>query len=168
MSARRINTKIGDIFEARLKNGDRRYFQYVANDLTQLNSSVIRAFKARFDANAQVDLEILLSGDVDFNVHTMLKPGIQLGYWEKVGSSNNIGDPSKILFRFTNEFGEVPGKLASISHKWYVWRIGEEFRDVGRLHGENRLSEIGSVMPPIAVMNRLETGDYQYFTPGFE
>ncbi len=161
----RIVAKIGDIFEATLKSGESRYFQYVANDLTQLNSSVIRVFKRKFAPNEPVDLEALVQGEVEFNVHTMLKPGIQLNYWRKVGKSGNIGNPTQILFRETEDSGNVS---IQISHRWYVWRIGEDFRNVGRLKGENRLAEEGGVMPPIAIMNRLETGEYQYFIHGFE
>jgi hypothetical protein len=161
----RIVTKIGDIFEATLENGESRYFQYVANDLTQLNSSVIRVFKRKFAPNEAVDLEVLVQGEVEFNVHTMLKPGIQLNYCRKVGNSGNVGNPTQILFRATEDSGNVS---IPISHRWYVWRIGEDFRNVGRLKGENRLAEEGGVMPPIAIMNRLETGEYQYFIHGFE
>lgn len=41
--AKRIITRIGDVFEVQLDNC-KKYFQYIANDMTQLNSSVIRAF----------------------------------------------------------------------------------------------------------------------------
>jgi hypothetical protein len=169
MSKERIVTKIGNIFEVTLKSGERRYFQYIANDLTQLNSSVIRVFKRKYATDEKVDFEALLESEVEFNVHTMLKPGIQLGYWRKVGTSDKIGNPSNILFRETEDSGRgVNDQPVLISHKWFVWRIGEEYRNVGRLVGENRLAEQGGVMPPIAIMNRLETGDYQYFIPGFE
>lgn len=40
--AKRIITKIGDIFSVVLNNGNQRFFQYIANDYSQLNSSVIR------------------------------------------------------------------------------------------------------------------------------
>lgn len=43
--AKRIVTKIGDIFSVTLKNGKQRFFQYIANDYSQLNSSVIRVFR---------------------------------------------------------------------------------------------------------------------------
>jgi len=50
--AKRIVTKIGDIFSVVLDNGNKKYFQYVANDLTQLNSDVIRSFNAKFGASS--------------------------------------------------------------------------------------------------------------------
>lgn len=39
------NTKIGDIFCVKLDNNRKKHLQYVASDLTQLNSDVIRVFK---------------------------------------------------------------------------------------------------------------------------
>ena len=41
----RSNTKLGDIFCVKIDENNKKYFQYIANDLTQLNSDVIRAFK---------------------------------------------------------------------------------------------------------------------------
>lgn len=41
---KRIITKIGDIFCVEVDNDYKCYFQYVANDMTVLNSSVIRVF----------------------------------------------------------------------------------------------------------------------------
>lgn len=35
----------GDIFSVQLKNKRKKHFQYIGNDLTQLNSEVIRALK---------------------------------------------------------------------------------------------------------------------------
>lgn len=45
---KRIVTKIGDIFCVKTDRGCIAYFQYIANDMTQLNSSVIRVFKKRY------------------------------------------------------------------------------------------------------------------------
>ncbi|CAN5467527.1 hypothetical protein BH09BAC6_BH09BAC6_07690 [soil metagenome] len=40
----RVNTKTGDVFSVKLNNS-KKYFQYIANDSTQLNSDVIRGFR---------------------------------------------------------------------------------------------------------------------------
>lgn len=42
---KRIVTKIGDVFCAEIDNRIKRYFQYIVNDMEQLNSSVIRVLK---------------------------------------------------------------------------------------------------------------------------
>ena len=46
--AKRIITKIGDIFCVEVDNEYKCYFQYVANDMTVLNSSVIRVFSKHY------------------------------------------------------------------------------------------------------------------------
>ena len=42
---KRIVTKIGDIFQIKVDDIHAKYFQYIANDKTELNSDVIRVFK---------------------------------------------------------------------------------------------------------------------------
>jgi hypothetical protein len=71
----RIVTKIGDIFAVRLNDTNCKYFQYVANDLTHLNSSVIRVFKNKYDLQIKTDLSEVVKGEVDFYAHCVLKMG---------------------------------------------------------------------------------------------
>ena len=40
----RVTTKIGDIFSVNINETEKKYFQLIAFDQTQLNSDVIRAF----------------------------------------------------------------------------------------------------------------------------
>jgi len=42
------NTKIGDIFEVKINETEKKYFQLIAFDLTQLNSDEIVAFKKSY------------------------------------------------------------------------------------------------------------------------
>jgi hypothetical protein len=39
---KRVITKVGGIYEVRLDENIKKYFQYITNDRTQLNSDVIR------------------------------------------------------------------------------------------------------------------------------
>jgi len=41
----RRNTKIGDVFEVKVDEHRKKYFQYIIKDITQLNSDIIRSFK---------------------------------------------------------------------------------------------------------------------------
>lgn len=43
--AKRVVTKIGDIFSVPISDKEKRYMQLIAFDLTQLNSDVVRIFK---------------------------------------------------------------------------------------------------------------------------
>ena len=44
----------------------------------------------------------------------------------------------------------------------------DKFTYVGNLEGENRKAEIGVVMPPLAIVERIKTGKYNFVYPEFE
>lgn len=166
---KRVATKIGDIFSVRINEKNKKYFQLIAFDGTQLNSDVIRAFKEEYPTDVDSDMQEIVKGEVEFYAHCITKWGVKLGYWEKVGKSDGVGRLDHILFRGTSDYGHKKGdEPIRISNNWYVWRIGEDFRDVGRLKGENRRAEIGIVMDPESIVNRMKTGEYGGFYPDFE
>ena len=165
----RVSTKIGDVFSVKIDENSKKYFQLIAFDLTQLNSDVIRAFKRIYPIDANPDLLEIVTGEVEFYAHCVTKWGVKLGYWEKAGHIKEVGSLNHILFRDTNDcvckIGEEPIK---VSHNWYVWKINEEFRDVGKLIDENRKAEIGLVINPESIVHRMRTGVYDGFYPDFE
>jgi hypothetical protein len=91
---KRIITTIGDIFFVELGDGKKKYFQYIANDLTQLDSDVIRVFEKVYTISDSVDSTELLFGKIDFHAHTMINVGVKQffstrkegkmlsGYWQ--------------------------------------------------------------------------------------
>lgn len=158
-----IRTKIGDVFEVPLQDGKKGYFQYFANDPSQLNSSVIRAFAARYDVSENVQLEQIVNNQVDFHAHVVLRWGIELGLWKKIGNSKTLGTIVP-LFRDTEDYG----KKVAISSEWYVWHIGEKFQDVGKLEGENRKADIGVIIAPHNIVDRMQTGEFHFVYPKFE
>lgn len=166
---KRVVTKIGDIFSVRINEKNRKYFQLIAFDLTQLNSDVIRAFKKEYPIYVDPNLDELVKGEVEFYAHCVTKWGVKLGYWEKVGKSDDVGRLDHILFRATEDYGHKEGDSPiRVSNRWYVWRIGGEFIDVGTLKGEHRKAEIGIVVTPYDVVDRMKTGKYSFFYPDFE
>ena len=44
-------TKVGDVFEVKISDTQKKYMQYIASDLTQLNSDVLRIFKHIYQIN---------------------------------------------------------------------------------------------------------------------
>jgi hypothetical protein len=154
----RIVTKIGDIFEVPLDNGTKKYIQYIANDRTQLNSSVIRAFKTKYALEAQPGMGEITTDVVDFYAHTVLKPGIIRKMWKKVGKSTDIGSLA-ILFRGTNDILDATVK---VSKNWHVWEIDGPSRRVGELVGDYQKAEIGCVMPAGQIVHRMRTGEYSF------
>lgn len=165
-----MNTKIGDVFSVKVDNENKKYFQLVAFDLTQLNSDVIRAFRKAYPLNVNPDLSEIVNGEVEFYAHCVTKFGMKMKLWEKIDNTKEIGNIEQILFRDTNDSGSKVGEeRIKISQNWYIWHINDEnFIRVGKLEGENRKAEIGIVVNPYDIVDRMKTGEYQFFYPGFE
>lgn len=166
---KRVVTKIGDIFSVKVSEEKKKYFQLIAFDLTQLNSDVIRAFEREYAIDENPDFSEVVKGEVQFYAHCVASLGVKLGCWEKVGKSNDLGELDSILFRDTNDYGVwIDGGPIKISNNWYVWNIGGEFTDVGKLQGNYRKAEIGVVVNPYDIVERMKTGRYSFFYPDFE
>jgi hypothetical protein len=165
----RINTRIGDVFEVKIDDYKKKYFQLIAFDLIQLNSDVIRSFARTFPIDAHPGLQEIVNGEIEFYTHCVTKLGLKMNLWEKVGNIGNVGELKHVIFRDTNDSGGKPGEQVKISEKWYVWRIGDaDFTRVGKLEGENRKAELGIVVNPFDVVERMKTGKFSFFYPGFE
>lgn len=163
----RVITKIGNVFSVKLDDNNKKYFQYVANDLTQLNSDVIRVFKKTYPIDANPDLAEVVKDEVMFYAHCVIKWGIKMSVWEKAGKAA-IEEKLDVLFRDTNDYGHKLGdEPIKVSNNWYVWKINEDFKDVGKLEGENQKAEIGVVVNPFDVVERMKTGKYSFVYPGY-
>lgn len=163
----RVVIKIGDIFSVKLDEEHKRYFQYIANDLTQLNSDVIRAFKKEYPLDASPDLSEIVKDDVVFYAHCVTNLGVKMGIWKKVGKAP-IPDELNVLFRGSRDSGQKLGEEPiKISEKWYVWKINEEFKYVGKLEGDDQKAEIGLIVNPYDIVYRMKIGEYDFFYPGY-
>jgi hypothetical protein len=161
----RVITKIGDVFSVKLDESSKKYFQYIANDLKQLNSDVIRAFKEKYSFDVNPELSEITNGEVDFYAHCIVNLGVKLSFWDKVGKATDIGSMD-VLFRRTNDYGLKLGEApVLVSENWYVWKINEDFRHVGKLIGENKKAEIGLVINPASIVHRIRTGVYDIDYP---
>ncbi|MBX3102796.1 MAG: hypothetical protein KF690_09830 [Bacteroidetes bacterium] len=155
----RISTKVGDVFSVRIDANSKKYFQYIISDLTQLNSDVIRVFKKVYSINTNPDLIEVINGEVEFYAHCITKLGIKMAYWEKVGNVAYVGGIDHILFRDSEDYGNPQIK---VSENWWVWKINEEQKQVGKLIGENQKAEIGLVINPESIVYRMRTGEYDF------
>ncbi|MFC1925939.1 hypothetical protein ACFLW2_04500 [Chloroflexota bacterium] len=160
----RVITKIGDVFSVKLDETTKKYFQYVANDITQLNSDIIRAFSKTYPIDEKPDISDIVKDEVEFFAHTMINLGVKMRFWEKAGKAPEIGKVD-VVFRDSDDYGTPEIK---ISHKWYVWRINEKFVYVGKLEGENQKAEIGIVLNPQDIVDRMRTGKYHFVYPGYQ
>lgn len=167
---KRVRTKIGDVFCVKVSEHEKRYFQLVAYDLTQLNSDVIRVFKKVYDMDVNPSLSDIVNDEVDFYAHCVTKFGPKLSLWDKVGYISDVGDTNLILFRDTEDCTiKLGDEMVKVSHNWYVWHINDDdFTDVGDLKGEYRKADIGLVVNPYDIVDRIKTGKYQFVYPDFE
>ncbi len=160
----RVTIKIGDVFEVSLKSNEntKKYFQVIAFDSTQLSSSVIRAFKKKYNPTEKPSLSEIIRDEIDFYAHCSAKLGVKLDLWQKVGNIADVGNISNLLFRGTSDYGRKLGEEpVKVSNNWYVWRVNDEnFTNVGKLTGEYQKAEIGLVFSPYDIVDRINTGEY--------
>ena len=149
--AKRVVTKIGDIFSIPINEKEKRYMQLIAYDLTQLNSDVVRIFEKKYSLESKPDTETVIKDNVIVYVHCSTSFGVKLNFWEKVDKNDNIGNIRDIIFTDTNDYGHKQGEEPiKLSHNWHIWRIGDDkFTKVGKLEGENRKAYMGLVINPL-------------------
>ena len=167
----RVYTKIGDVFSVKVSDTGKKYFQLIAYDKNQLTSDVIRAFKTIYPIDSVPKLAEIVRDEVEFYTHCVTKWGINRNCWDKVGSAKDVGAIDHILFRDTsvNDLRSSNTPWKPIVDGWFVWRINDtKFTQVGKLVGENRNAEIGIVVNPYDVVERMKTGKFSFKYPGFE
>lgn len=165
----RITTKIGDVFCIVVDNEYKVYFQYICNDTTQLNSSVICVFSKRYSLDAIPKINDVVNGSIMFYAHTVLRWGIHLGCWEKIGKAEVMVNVD-IIFRQVNHMKYITCKLVhgELVHEWCVWKVNEPMIEVKNTDIVLLNSERGSVVPAIDIINRVKTGKYAYFEHRFQ
>lgn len=129
----RIITKKGDVFCVELFNQYKYYFQYIADDVSQLNSSVIRVFKKEHSIDDSPHIEDIIRGEVAFYAHTILRTGIMANFWNRVGKHPYLGDTENVMFKI-------------YADSWYVWKIGAPHIKTGKLTSDQESYSPGEVM----------------------
>lgn len=115
-------------------------------------------------------LSEITNDSVNFYTHFTASLGCKLFLWEKVGYIFEIGDTSHILFRDTMNYGVRAGEQPiKVSNNWYIWHINDEnFTNVGKLKGKNKKAEIGIVVSPYDIVDRIKGSKYKFVYPNFE
>lgn len=157
-----MNMKIGDIFSVNIADNLKRYFQYITNDLTQLNSDVIRAFKKVYPLEEDPNPLEVINDEIDFYAHCIIKLGIKMGLWKKESNIHSVGKIDHILFRSTSDYGiKIGEEPIQISNKWYVWNIGDkDFTKIGKLESIYENAFIGLVINPYGIVELLKGNKY--------
>ena len=145
--ANRFVSRIGNIFCMEIDNEYKCYFQYIANDRTQLNSSVIRVFKKRYSLDDNPPMDEIIKDDVLFYAHTVIKIGYLENTWYKVGTNRDVGGISSIYFK-------------DRIYPRYIWKINSPFIRIEALTEEINNYSIGSVFPHFCIVNKIKTGRF--------
>ena len=161
--AKRIVTKIGDVFCVEVDGRYKQFFQYIANDLTCLNSSTIRVFQKEYPMEYKPVVDDIVKDEVMFYAHTVLKFGIQEGVWYKVGKSADIGldTLNNVLFGIPLPIRYEDGKMMDLDYlgNWVVWKVNQPWLRIGELKEKDaHLIEEGSVMPYTEIAERIKYG----------
>ena len=169
--AKRIVTRIGNVFCVEIEGKFKCFFQYIAKDMTQLNSSVIRVFKTHYPMEYKPVISDIIKDEIAFYAHTVLYAGIYFNAWYKVGTSKELGleGLQKIWFgyaqRDTTE--KIDGLWTIIElnplENWWIWHVNEPFIKIGVLPKEYEdILERGSVLPYNEIVMRIKSGYYIY------
>lgn len=147
---------VGDVFIVECKHGV-KCFQYIGTDETQMSSDVIVAFSPIFSRDSLPDLSAIVSSEVDFYAHCIIKLGIKLSTWMKVGNTEVCVGVEAIRFRDSSDYGN---KQVSTSLNWWVWNVNKPQVFVGPLRGADTDAAIGLVFSPPSIVHRMCLGAF--------
>ena len=154
---KRIIIKKGDIFSVQLGENQKKYFQFVTRDLSQLSSDVIRAFRESYQVDECPSVDKVITGDTDFYAHCLINVGVKMNLWEKFGNSPDDGLMDDVIFRSSTDYGR---HQIAVSKNWWVWKPNEERRFIGAMQDEFRHACLGLVVTPDDIVYRMRNGDY--------
>ena len=165
--AKRIITKVGDVFCVEIDNEYKCFFQYIEKDILQLGSSVIRAFKTRYPMDYKPVIEDIVKDEILFYAHTILRVGIEYGAWYKVGKSKELGlsGLNNVMFGDVFNYKATPNlQLIEVDYleNWTIWKVNEERINIGVLPTEYyEIIEEGGVVPYDEVVTRFRIGYFK-------
>lgn len=157
-----IHLKVGDVFEV-VFDQNKRYFQYIGNDLSQLNMDVIRVFKTSYPADENPKIEDIVNSQIDFYAQvTDVNYGIEDGLYTKFGNSSDVGKIDEIYFRDPNCLMTAPE-----CKKWYVWPMNGERKLLNYTNKLVKKSHVGIGMHPIKFLHKMQYGVYPLVYPKY-
>lgn len=170
--AKRIRVNKGDVFKADLGNGKAKYLQYVMLDPAEMNSEVIRVFSYSGSPDEEPNLKEIVASEIEFYAHVVVKWGVQMELWEKVGNIAIEKDFVPPFFRSVPLYEKyiIDGKIQFCeTDDWVAWQAGQSFDDrkpIGKLTEATRKYFLGGVIPPMEIIERMKMKKYSwsYFT----
>jgi hypothetical protein len=155
-----MTRRVGDIYRITVNRSEYAYAQHLTNDSTQLSSNVVFVFGKKLRANEEFRLE-QASRSEGFFAHVFLKAGETLKIWQRVAwSPPFISEPIPVLW---SKCADKDRQLES-TENWLVWRTNEERRAPSNRE-ELTNSELGMVMNPTQILERIEHASYSIKYP---
>ena len=141
--------RIGEIYSS--PTSDSRYcFQFVARDLTQLNSEVIAIWKNTSSKELLSHSEQRLP-EPDMFLHTTVLAGVKMGTWERVGMASPIDFTMATFKSADHDYLRDKNPDDKLCKKWQVWKINEDRSIVKKNLYEDKRYMPGWVYPPKVV-----------------
>lgn len=151
--------KVGDIFVLITPNTkQKRFFQFIAKDVSFMSSDVVRVFKKAYSLEAYPSTTEIINDVVESYLHTSIRWGTKLKSWDYYGNNPEIGT-LQLHFRSAQDFGEHPGQVF-ISQRWEVWELNKPVIFVGKLPELYYSADIGDVSGPLRALEKIEERDY--------
>lgn len=128
---------------------------------------VIRVFKRRYPLDANPKMEDVVNDEVCFYAHSMLRWGVDLGVWNKVGTSKELGldGLQTVWFGFAQDTywdNEIRNLIpCHPSENLLIWQVNQKPIRICRLkEDQHYYIEYGAVMPAICIVERFQYGHY--------
>jgi hypothetical protein len=154
-----LRRKIGDIYQVDLDDGNAAIIQHVGVDATQLGSAVVYVVPYLVRINGLIDYDASLKAGTGFFAHVFLKAGETLGVWRKVTWSNYLAREYQLW-----AICDQADRQCERPDSWVVWHSNQEMRPpVNR--NELGGSELGLVINPRQIVERIKIGKYSIFYP---
>lgn len=149
----RVTIRSGDIFEADLNGGKKRYFQFLYKDDSFLAGHLIRAFS--FKKTAFSSLDEIVRSKIIFYGFTRVFEGLKEGYWIKIGNVPVEDTFEPPTFKITSDTNYYVQK----SYDWYIWK--GDFSSaikIGELTDKYKDLPNSVVVSPKSIVEWLEAG----------
>ena len=154
---KRVYVRLGDIFCVEADDF-KCYFQYIVDDKDWLNSRVIRVFKRHYPLDYVPNMDEIVSDEVSFYAHTIIRVGLSANAWYKVGNHNDLGNTTDIMFRWYYDVN-TPTHVVK-SQNWYIWKINEPRQFVGEMNDHYRKYNLGIIFSYIYIVAKIKTDNF--------
>jgi hypothetical protein len=151
--------KLGDVYLVQFDGNELGAIQHIGNDESMLSSNVVGVLKAlpkNWEGMSDAEFAMLPR---EFYSHVFLKAGETLKIWRKaVNRSYAVPDGLAWCMCPVADYNKAT------SDAWRVWNTNGEMR-VPRDKEDLRRCEVGIVIPPVDIVERISTGSYKLRWP---